>query len=180
MKRLMLLICGTVLSISAFSQTYLTRNGYIGFFSKTPLEDIQAENKQVYAVVDLGAKNIAFTALLKGFLFKKELMQEHFNENYVESDKYPKTTFTGTIKTAEDLTKAGVHKVEISGTLTLHNVSKPFTTSATIETQAGKIIGKSHFTLTPQDYNIQIPSLVKDKIAKVIDVDVLIECTPKK
>jgi polyisoprenoid-binding protein YceI len=176
----MLIACSCALSLASFSQTYITRNGYIGFFSKTPMEDIQAENKQVYAVVDLGTKNIAFTALLKGFLFKKELMQEHFNENYVESDKYPKTTFAGTIKTTEDLTKPGIHKVEISGTLTLHNVSKPFTTSATIETQEGKIIGKSHFTLTPQEYNIQIPALVKDKIAKVINVDVLIECTPKK
>jgi len=59
------------------------------------LEDIRAENNQAYAVIDAGKKNIAFSLLLKGFVFRKELMQEHFNENYVESDKYPKATFTG-------------------------------------------------------------------------------------
>ena len=77
------------------SQTFITRNGYIGFFSKTPLEDIKAENQQVYAVIDAAKKNLAFTCLVKGFLFRKELMQEHFNENYIESDKYPKANFVG-------------------------------------------------------------------------------------
>src|SRR5690349_19173434 len=79
----------------AQGQTLMTRNGYAGFFSKTPLEDIRAENSQVNAVVDLNKKNIAVALLVKGFLFRKELMQEHFNENYAESDKYPKATFSG-------------------------------------------------------------------------------------
>ena len=78
---LLLLSCYIV----CHSQLYTTRTGFIGFYSKMPMEDIRAENNQVYAVVDAGKKNIAFTLLLKGFVFVKEMMQEHFNENYVES-----------------------------------------------------------------------------------------------
>src|ERR1700744_2382917 len=81
--------------LAGYSQLYSTRAGFIGFYSKTALEDIKGENNQVYAIVDASKKNIAFAALLKGFIFPKELMQEHFNENYVESDKYPKATFSG-------------------------------------------------------------------------------------
>jgi len=80
--------------VNAKSQVCLTRTAFIGFYSKTSLEDIKAENNQAYAVVDLGKKNLAFSVLMKGFIFQKELMQEHFNENYVESDKYPKASFT--------------------------------------------------------------------------------------
>src|SRR5215472_3726173 len=77
------------------SQLYSTRTGFIGFYSKTALEDIRAENNQVYAIIDAAKKNLAFSCLIKGFIFQKELMQEHFNENYVESDQYPKASFSG-------------------------------------------------------------------------------------
>src|ERR1700739_856448 len=84
-------VAGTALR----AQVFMTRSGFVGFYSKTSMEDIQAENNQVYAAIDAGKKTIAFTALMKSFNFPKALMQEHFNENYVESDKYPKATFTG-------------------------------------------------------------------------------------
>ncbi len=103
----------------AFSQLYSTRSGFIGFYSKTALEDIKGENNQVYAVIDAGKKNIAFAALLKGFIFPKELMQEHFNENYVESDKYPKTSFSGAYTGDVALGKDGVYKIVVTGNLTL-------------------------------------------------------------
>src|SRR3569623_690738 len=90
-----LLLLSLIRPVTGYSQLYSTRTGFIGFYSKTPLEDIKAENNQVYAIIDGGKKNIAFSLLLKGFIFQKELMQEHFNENYVESDKYPKANFSG-------------------------------------------------------------------------------------
>jgi len=91
MKKLIVFLCLAMIGHSAaYSQFYTTRTGFIGFYSKTPLEDIKAENNQVYAVIDAGKKNIAFSLLVKGFVFAKELMQVHFNENYVESDKYPR------------------------------------------------------------------------------------------
>jgi polyisoprenoid-binding protein YceI len=179
-KIFFVLLVAVSLTQLAHAQIYMTRTGYIGFFSKTPMEDIKAENSQVYAVIDVAKKNLAFAALLKGFLFRKQLMQEHFNENYVESDKYPKATFTGTFTSKDDVTQAGVHTVDVSGTISLHGVEKPVTTTATLEMKDGKLIGKTHLLMVPGDYNIQIPSLVREKIEKEIKVDILIECTPNK
>src|SRR5580698_224174 len=115
MKKILILI-GVVLSgyTGAYSQQYMTRTGFIGFYSQTSLEDIKAESHQVYAVIDAGKKNIAFAVLLKGFVFTKELMQEHFNENYVESDKYPKATFSGAF-TGDLSDKDGVYPVKVKG-----------------------------------------------------------------
>jgi YceI-like domain len=163
-------------SWGTFAQQYMTRNGFIGFYSQTPLEDIKAENNQVYAIIDAGKKNLAFTLLLKGFIFRKELMQEHFNENYVESDKYPKASFSGAYSGDVLLNKDGVYKIVVKGNLTLHNVSKNLEIPATLEVNQGKILGRSSFTLKPEDFNIIIPSLVRDKIAKEITVQVQIDC----
>src|SRR3569833_3232931 len=79
----------------AYSQVYLTRSGFVGFYSRTSLEDIKAENNQVFDAIKPGKRTMAFSLLLKGFVFTKQLMQEHFNENYVESDKYPKAAGAG-------------------------------------------------------------------------------------
>src|SRR5580698_5106050 len=94
-------------AMKGYCQNYLTKTGFIGFYSKTSLEDIKAENNQVYAVLDPASHHIAFAVLLKGFIFTKELMQEHFNENYVESDKYPKATFSGACSGDMNLAKDG-------------------------------------------------------------------------
>ncbi len=161
------------------SQTFITRNGYIGFFSKTPLEDIKAENQQVYAVIDAAKKNLAFTCLVKGFLFEKELMQEHFNENYIESDKYPKANFIGSYTGDVTMGKDGSYPVQVKGQLTLHGVTKTIDVPATLKVQSNKLTGASNFKLTPADFNIKIPALVREKIAKQIDVRVLVECNPK-
>ena len=174
-----LLCLAVLLPAAAFSQLYSTRAGFIGFYSKTPLEDIKGENNQVYAIVDAGKKNLAFAALLKGFIFPKELMQEHFNENYVESDKYPKATFSGTFAGDIALDKDGVYKVTVKGNLTLHNVTRPVEIPATLEVKAGHILGVAEFKLKPEDFSIGIPSVVRDKIDKEIMVKVNIDCTTK-
>lgn len=109
MKRHLLIIAFTFVYINCNAQLFMTRNGFIGFYSKTPLENIKAENNQVYAVIDVSKKNLAFTLLMKSFVFEKELMQEHFNENYAETDKYPKATFTGTYSGNVDLSKEGTY-----------------------------------------------------------------------
>src|ERR1700742_4035726 len=126
-------VCLTLIRpATAYSQLYSTRNGFVGFYSKTALEDIKAENNQVFAIIDAGKKNLAFSLLLKGFTFPKELMQEHFNENYVESDKYPKASFVGAYTGDVDLSKDGVYKVIVKGSLTLHNTMKAIETPATL------------------------------------------------
>lgn len=164
---------------AAKSQVCITKTGFAGFYSKTPLEDIQAENKQVYAVIDLGKKNMAFTMLMKNFIFPRKLMQEHFNENYVESDKYPKAVFTGTFTGDVNAKKDGIYPVTVKGQLGMHGVMRPVEVPATIEIKGGKLIGKAQFTIKPEDYKIKIPSIVVDKIAKEVTVSINIDCTAK-
>ena len=163
----------------AYSQLYSTRAGFVGFYSKTALEDIKAENNQVYAIIDAGKQNLAFQLLLKGFVFPKELMQEHFNENYVESDKYPKASFSGAYTGNVQLNKDGVYPVTVKGNLSLHNATKAVEVPATIEVKNGHLLGQAEFKVKPEDFNISIPSVVRDKIDKEITVKVNIDCAAK-
>jgi polyisoprenoid-binding protein YceI len=167
-------------SLNGFSQKYTTKTGFIGFYSKTSLEDITAENNQVFSVLDAASHHMAFAVLLKGFIFPKELMQEHFNENYVESDKYPKATFSGTCSGDMDLSKDGTYQVVIKGDLTLHGVTKSIETTAQLDVKKDHIGGTSVFNLKPEDYNISIPSIVRDKIANAINVKVKIDWVASK
>src|SRR5215216_3923342 len=108
MKKLFLLFLLFINTWLVQAQVFATRNGFIGFYSKTPLEDIRAENKQVYAVIDAGKKALAFNLLVKGFSFPKKMMQDHFNEEYIESDKYPNARFIGSYTGDVDVNKSGV------------------------------------------------------------------------
>ena len=179
MKHTIALLFTIAISLSAFSQIYMTRNGRISFYSATEKETINAVNNQVYAVIDAGKKNIAFTLLMKGFQFEKELMQEHFNENYAESDKYPKASFSGSYVGNVNTAKDGVYNVTVKGNLTIHNVTKAVEEPATIEVKNNTLAGKTQFKVKPEDYAISIPSLVREKIAKEMTVDVSITCSPK-
>jgi len=165
---------------SSYSQLYVTRTGFAGFYSKTSMEDIKAENNQVYAVIDAGKKNIAFSLLLKGFVFTKELMQEHFNENYVESDKYPKANFSGTYTGDVTLGKDGVYKITVKGNLTLHNVTHAIETPATLQASGAGLIGNAEFAIKPEDYNMTIPSIVRSKIANTMTVKIKINLITAK
>lgn len=179
MKKIFLIVLVLSLYRRGYSQLYMTRTGYIDFVSAASLEEIKAENNQVYAVVDAGKKEMAFTLLMKSFLFERELQQEHFNENYAESDKYPKANFTGAYTGDVTLTKDGSYPVIVKGNLTIHGVSKSVETPATMEVKAGHLLGQCVFTINLEDYNISIPAVVKDKIAQQVTITVKIDCTPK-
>ena len=155
-----------------FSQNMMTKNAFIGFYSKTSFENIKAENNQVYALLNPATHQLAFAVLLKGFLFPKELMQEHFNENYVESDRYPKATFSGSCAGDMQLDKEGVYQVIIKGILTLHGVAQPLETPARLEVKKDRIVGTASFNVMPEKYNISIPGIVREKIAKEINVQI--------
>ncbi len=161
-------------------QPYLTRTGFIGFYSKTPLEDIVAENSQAFAIIDTTKNSIAFALLVKGFIFRKELMQVHFNENYVESDKYPKAEFTGTYSCERLMNKEGIYPIIVKGKLTLHGVTKSIEEPATLEIKSGSILGNSSFHLKPEDFGMSIPSIVRDKISKEMNVKVQVTWITKK
>lgn len=175
MKVLSIIIAAIFLCSFASSQPLVTRNGFLGFYSKTPLEDIKAENNQVVAAIDLQKKSLAFSALVKSFLFRKELMQEHFNENYAESDKYPKTSFAGSYSGDVNTQKDGTYPVQVNGKITFHGVTREVAVPAVLQVQSGKLTGTANFQLIPGDFNIKIPSIVRDKIAERIDVKVKVD-----
>jgi polyisoprenoid-binding protein YceI len=171
------------MSLAGFSQPkYLSRAGHIWFYSKTPMETIEAHNNQVACFLDASKGTIAFEVLNKSFKFERALMEEHFNENYMESAKFPKATFKGQITNLKDInfTKDGIYNAIIEGDLSIHGVTKHITQKGTIEVAKGKIIAKAKFGVKPEDYNIIIPALVKEKIANPLDVSIDITFDPMK
>lgn len=179
MKKIILILLAHICLYTASAQIYLSRTATVTFFSKTPMEDIKAVNNQVYAAIDAGNKSVAFSLLLKSFNFRKELMEEHFNEDYVESEKFPKATFSGSYEGNVDLSKPGHYSVTVKGKLSLHNVTREIEIPADITVSNNNLTGTSSFSVNPGDFNIQIPALVRDKIAKEITVSVLADCILK-
>lgn len=173
-----ILLLGLFTAVNA--QKYMTKTGYIGFFSHTSLEDIKGDNNQVASVLDTSTGDIVFQVLIKSFHFERALLEEHFNENYLESDKFPKSTFTGKITNlpAISFTKNGSYDVIVEGDLNIHGVSQKVTAKGSIEVVTGGINANSKFTLNPEDYKIEIPGLVRDKIARTLDVNVIMKYAP--
>lgn len=151
-----------------------TKTGKISFFSKTPVEDIEAHNKATISVLDKTSGQVEFSVLMKGFEFEKALMQEHFNENYVESDKFPKANFKGRLTDISKLNfaKDGKYVVPVTGKLTLHGETKEVNVNGVFTVEGGKLLAQCAFTVDPADYKINIPGVVKDKIAKAIQINV--------
>jgi polyisoprenoid-binding protein YceI len=153
---------------------YKTNTGNINFFSHTAVEDIAADNHKVKTAFDSESGKIQFSVLIKDFEFPKALMQEHFNENYMESTKYPKSTFSGTIDnmSAINLAKDGTYKSTVSGKLTMKDVTKEVSSMATFTVKGGVINAKASFNVNPTDYHIDIPKTVTAKISDEIKVSI--------
>jgi hypothetical protein len=160
--------------LSSFAQKLISKNAHIWFYSHTAMEDIEAHNRQVVSILDISTGDLQFNLLVKSFEFKNALMQVHFNENYMESDKIPKASFKGIVMNIDkiDFKKDGTYPVDIKGTVTIHGVSKPLNTAGTIEIKGGIASGHAKFQLVPKDFDIKIPSLVENKIAKEMEVTV--------
>lgn len=169
----LLLICMSSVTLT-HAQKYLTRTGSISFFSEAPLENIEAFNNQVSGVVDLETGGMAFTLLMKAFTFEKALMQEHFNEKYVESQKYPKATFKGNIKDFDSFILGSEQvAIMVSGKLSIHGVTKDLSIPGTLmKDKNGNIEAKAVFNIDIQDYEIKVPSAVRENIADNIEIKV--------
>jgi hypothetical protein len=180
MKRLSLMFLFLGLFFTVNAQKYMTKNGYIGFFSHTPAEDIKADNNQVASVIDASSGEIVFQVLIKSFHFPKTLMEEHFNENYMESDKFPKASFKGKITNlaSVDFKKNGTNEVIVEGDLTIRDATKRMTAKGTIEIVTGGLNANTKFIISPEDFNIKIPSVVRENIAKAIEVTVSMKYAP--
>jgi hypothetical protein len=184
MKNLLVMVLGILVTMSAFGQKYYTKNGQINFdaTSSSSPERIEGINRTATCVVDIKSGNMQFAALMKGFGFERALMEEHFNENYVESDKFPKAEFKGELKNIDkvDFTKDGAHIVKVKGKLTMHGESKEIETDAKINIRNGKIKATTELSVLLSDYKIAIPGLVADKVSKTAKISITCSLEPLK
>jgi polyisoprenoid-binding protein YceI len=174
MKKIFILALSlAMMATTSFAQKkYFTRNGKVSFYSKAPLENIEAHNKSASSVIDGATGKMEMAVLIKGFEFEKALMQEHFNENYMESSKYPKAVFKGQIKDASkvNFTKDGTYNVNVAGVMDLHGVKKDMTATGTITVKSGAVSARSEFNILLEDFKIKIPGVVKDKVSKSVKI----------
>jgi polyisoprenoid-binding protein YceI len=180
MKKIIIacLLIAAVANLKA--QLYSTQSGEISFYSKTPVEDIEAKSKRVLAVLNTEKLTVAFKVDNTSFEFPNKLMQEHFNEKYMESEKYPNSSFAGKINEAVDLTKDGEYPVTVSGKLNIHGVEQDRTIPGKVVVKNGEITVLSDFKVKVADHKITIPKLVVAKIAEEISVNVNAVMQPKK
>ncbi len=175
MKKFTIILAAILLTATlANAQKYMTKAGTIIFSSDTPMEKIEGVNHQVNSALDFASGNFVFKTLIHGFEFEKALMQEHFNENYMESEKFPNSTFIGKITNINDVNpnKDGVYKVVVEGDLSMHGVTNKIKENGILEVKGGKVLGKATFNVSPKDYNIAIPSAVIKNISESIQVSV--------
>lgn len=155
------------------AQKYSSKTGQVTFEASVPLfEDVFAQDNTNTVILNSDTGEMASVSVVKNFKFKVKLMEEHFNESYAETAKYPKTTFKGKIQNF-DKTKltANPQKYTIQGTLNFHGVDKAVTSSATLYTKDGKIYMNGNFVARPADHNVTIPKMVTKKIAESVNVE---------
>ncbi len=153
---------------------YFTKTGTISFFSSTPVEDIAGINHQITSAFETNGGKMQFSVMITAFEFEKKMMQEHFNENYMESDKFPKSTFNGQIENiaAIDFSKNGTYKAIVSGDLTIKDKTNNVKTLGTFVVNGESVNAKAEFKVKLADYNVKVPGLVRDKISEDILIKV--------
>ena len=176
MKRALVLVLAIALTTGIQAQKlFSTKTGKISFESKAPLEDIEASNNEVESKLLSSTGQVVFTLLMKSFQFKNQQMEDHFNENYLESSKYPKSDFKGFITNIKeiDFTKDGSYPAKVKGSLTIHGVTKDIEADGTLTIKNGKAIANSNFNIKLKDYNIG-GTMIGKKIAE--NITVIIDC----
>lgn len=166
------LFFGLMASLPGWSQRYVLTEAKVDFFSKAPLEDIEAHNTESKGILDSDKKTFAFKIPIKSFQFKSALMQEHFNENYMESKRFPFATFSGNIEGPFDLRQDGVYEVTAKGELEIHGVRQSRSIPATLTVQGGVAQLKSQFGVRLADHQIEVPQLMFQKIAEQVSVTI--------
>ena len=180
-KRILIGLMATAITFAMMGQgKYLTNDGEISFYSHTVIEDIMAENYKVAGVIDAASGEVAVIVKMTEFKFEKKLMREHFNENYVESEKFPKAIFNGSItnNTDVDYTKPGTYEVHMAGNLTIHGKTNRISADGSIQVTGRGITARTKFILNPEDYGIKIPKVVRKNIAESMEIDVKLNCQP--
>ena len=161
----------TLFSFTA-GTVYKTNLGKVSFFSKTSAMNIEASSQVLSSIISPDNNNLAFSVQNTSFKFKNSFMEEHFNEKYMESDKYPRSTFSGKINEKIDLRQDGIYNVTTTGNLSIHGVEQPRTIGGELTIAKGKLHLKSNFNIKLVDHKIEVPTLVFEKIAEEIQVTI--------
>lgn len=167
------LLLAALFSCSLFAQgPVITKDGTTTFFSHSPIEDIEAVNEKTTAAIDFAKGDVVVKMLIKHFTFPNALMQEHFNENYMESEKFPAAIFKGKLvhDHALDVSQDGTHELLLKGTLTIRGISTPLETPVTITVSGDQVTANTKFIAKPVDYGIEIPAVVIKNIAEEIEI----------
>jgi polyisoprenoid-binding protein YceI len=181
MKKIIVIYVALLISNSLEAQDkFITQTGYTKFFSSAPLEDIEAHNNKVQSVIDFAKQEVVVSMDMQAFEFDKSLMREHFNENYVESEKFPKAIFKGTFSNGStiDPHQNGEYPVTVEGTMTIHGVTKPVKTKGTIVVNGSQISAQTKFMVRVADHDIKIPKIVFHNIAEEVEVTVDLKYDP--
>jgi polyisoprenoid-binding protein YceI len=175
-----IVLMSLALQVTLAQGKYLTNDGVISFYSHTVIEDITATNENVAAVIDSETGEVAIIVVMNEFQFEKKLMQEHFNENYVESEKYPKAIFNGKISNNGEVKyqTPGEYQVRVAGEMTIHGVTRKVSAEGTIEVTENNIAARSKFMLNPEEYEIKIPKVVRNNIAEKMEISAELVCRP--
>lgn len=168
-KFILLLILAFTVRLSD-AQIYIAKTCEISFFSASPIENIEALNKACKPIINTATNDVQMRIAINAFVFDKPLMQEHFNEDYMESDKFPDAVFKGKINEPVDWSKDGEYKVTVTGKLTIHGVEKERTIDGTVSVKGDEITITGKFNIHIADHNIKVPSLYIKNIAEDVEV----------
>ena len=181
MKKILTIIICLFSCQIALSQTYFTRTGSTEFkASVEAFEPVEAKNNSTTAILKTQSGDIAAQLFINAFKFRVALMQEHFNENYMDSDKFPKAVFRGKLGGFDFGAISGEQEYDLSGTLTVRGVKKEINTKAIVKKQGDALLLKAVFSVEPQEFDIKIPNIVKKKIADKINITINYELVEKK
>lgn len=180
MNKLILTLAFVLALTGVRAQTLISRAVTTSFFSTTPLEDIEAISKTGASALNTQTGDILVKISNTSFDFKKKLMQEHFNENYMESDKYPLSIFKGKLIGTVDYTKPGTYQVSAKGDLTIHGVTKSYEVPVKIMVTNTGVNATTSFWVQMEDHKIKIPKIVIKNIAEAVEVKISVLYQPKK
>ena len=174
MQKLLLPFLLLAVTIAVGQSKYMTKSGSMSFEASQPtFEPIEANHTAVSALLNAETGELAVLALVRGFRFPLALMEEHFNENYIESHKYPKTSFKGAITGFDqNILNDQSQTVALNGELSMHGITKPISVSATITQTGDRITLESSFSVKTSDFGIEIPSLVRKQIDENVQIEV--------
>jgi polyisoprenoid-binding protein YceI len=181
MNRIFLIITIFFCSANIFAQgVFIASKGEVSFYSHAPLEDITAVNSNVNSMLNLVTGEVAFMIAMRGFKFEKALMEEHFNEKYLETDKYPHASFSGSLTEKLPADASGRVRASARGKLVIHGVEKEITQDGEIEINGKDVTLTTSFRVAVAEFNISIPKLLFENIADTVDVNLKVNYTPFK